>query len=123
MDDEKLNKNLNDYEYSFLLIALLFSRKNINDIINFLPDVLQDKIKNKISFFLSLKQSDRIAKIIYELKRLINKNDLNNIKITDEEFEKIKNEPKYLRDILKHDKSKKIGIFNRFLILQIYFKQ
>ncbi len=65
------NKLLHHYEQSMLLVAMLFSRKQLDDILALFPDEQMIRIEAAKDRFLRLEKSERITQIILELRRLL----------------------------------------------------
>lgn len=116
---------LSTVEKSFMLVALLFSRKKLDEILFYLPEESQKKIKEVVPIFLFLSQSDRVTKIIKELKKLFslssNKIDLDQEKI----FYMLEQEPEYLKKFIKNCLDNRENFNNKFtnLVLEKFYKR
>lgn len=94
-------KPLHPYEQSMLLVAMLFDRKNLADILKFLPDEQSERMNIAKDKFLALERNDRITQIILELRRLL-LIDENRIDWIHQSWidDALANEPFYLRPII-----------------------
>lgn len=65
------NKLLHPYEQSLLLVAMLFSRNQLDEILALFPDEQIERIEHAKIRFLRLEKNERITQIILELRRLL----------------------------------------------------
>lgn len=95
------NKLLHPYEQSLLLVAMLFSRNQLDEILSLFPDEQIERIENAKIRFLRLEKNERITQIILELRRLLLTKEnkiawIHPTWIADE----LTKEPPYLRELL-----------------------
>ncbi|MCA9506939.1 MAG: hypothetical protein KC505_00780 [Myxococcales bacterium] len=64
-------KLLHHYEQSLLLVAMLFSRNNLDDILNLFPEEQIWRIEGAKARFLKLEKNERMTQIILELRKLL----------------------------------------------------
>lgn len=66
-----IKKPLHPYEQSMLLVAMLFDRKNLPGILKFFPDKQSERMHIAKEKFLKLPRDERMAQIVFELRRLL----------------------------------------------------
>lgn len=91
-------KPLDNYEQSFLMTALLFDNKNVDQLLHLLPKEQSERLAIAKQQFMSLAREERLTQAVLELKRLLfikeNRHKEQNLEQT------IKKEPKYLQKII-----------------------
>lgn len=65
------NKPLHSYEQSMLLVAMLFDRKSLPEILKLLPDEQSQRMLLAQDKFAKLERNERMTQIILELRRLL----------------------------------------------------
>lgn len=66
-----LTKPLHSYEQSMLLVAMLFDRKNLPELMRLLPDEQRNRMLSAQEKFAKLERNERMTQIILELRRLL----------------------------------------------------
>ncbi len=98
-----LKKALPLCEQSLLLVAILFARKELNDILAIFPDEQRSRMSEVASKFLLMPQNERINKIILELKRQFFTEKTSRYIIHPSWVnEALDREPKYLKELIKN---------------------
>lgn len=98
-----MEKPLNISEQSYLLMALLFARHSLFDLLEFLPEKKQIRLVKAAEKMLLLPRPERIRTAIQELKRLFFLDEYLYVKIHPSWLkEALKKEPPYLKSYLRN---------------------